>query len=37
VKEIDAHTPGWLRLTGCSYRGVAMNACIKEAVSGLDS
>jgi len=35
--RIDAATPDWLRLTGCSYRGVAMNACIKEAVSGLDS
>jgi len=37
VARIDAATPDWLRLTGCSYRGVAMNACIKEAVSGLDS
>jgi oxygen-dependent protoporphyrinogen oxidase len=37
VARIDAATPDWLRLTGCSYRGVAMNACIKEAISGLDS
>jgi protoporphyrinogen oxidase len=37
VDQIDAHTPDWLRLTGSSYRGVAMNLCIKEALSGLDS
>ncbi|MEM8883074.1 MAG: protoporphyrinogen oxidase [Planctomycetota bacterium] len=37
IAAIDAATPDWLRLTGSSYRGVALNACVKEALSGLDS
>ncbi|MHC4939013.1 MAG: protoporphyrinogen oxidase [Planctomycetota bacterium] len=37
VDEIDRNTPDWLKLTGSSYRGVAMNLCVKEALSGLDS
>jgi len=32
LEEIDAATPDWLRLSGASYRGVAVNACVKEAL-----
>ena len=32
VAAIEAACPEWLRLAGSSYRGVAINACIKEAV-----
>ncbi len=31
MAQIDAATPAHLRLTGSSYRGVALNLCIKEA------
>jgi len=29
--RIEATCPDWLRLMGSSYRGVAINACVKEA------
>jgi len=29
---IESATPNWLRLAGSSYRGVALNACVKEAL-----
>jgi len=29
---IEQASPPWLRLTGSSYRGVSINACIKEAL-----
>lgn len=32
LAAIERASPGWLRLTGSSYRGVAINACIKEAL-----
>ncbi|MHC4958747.1 MAG: protoporphyrinogen oxidase [Planctomycetota bacterium] len=32
LDEIDAARPEGLRLAGSSYRGVALNACVKEAV-----
>jgi oxygen-dependent protoporphyrinogen oxidase len=32
LAEIERAAPGWLRLTGSSYRGVAINACIQEAL-----
>ncbi len=31
IAELDAACPSGLRLAGSSYRGVALNACIKEA------
>lgn len=30
--RIEAACPPWLRLAGSSYRGVALNACVKEAL-----
>lgn len=33
LQEIDACRPPSLRLAGSSYRGVAINACVKEAIS----
>ncbi len=33
LREIETHCPPHLRLAGSSYRGVALNACIKEARS----
>jgi oxygen-dependent protoporphyrinogen oxidase len=35
LEAIEAATPDWLRLTGSSYRGVALNACLLEAKTGL--
>jgi oxygen-dependent protoporphyrinogen oxidase len=32
LDEIDAALPAGLRLAGSSYRGVALNACVKEAL-----
>ena len=32
VGRIEAACPDWLRLAGSSYRGVALNACVKEAL-----
>ncbi|MGQ0613867.1 MAG: protoporphyrinogen oxidase [Planctomycetaceae bacterium] len=32
LARIDRARPPWLRLAGSSYRGVALNACIKEAL-----
>jgi oxygen-dependent protoporphyrinogen oxidase len=32
VDRIEAACPDWLRLAGSSYRGVALNACVKEAL-----
>ncbi|MCZ6786425.1 MAG: protoporphyrinogen oxidase [Planctomycetota bacterium] len=32
VQSIEAAAPAWLRLCGSSYRGIALNACIKEAL-----
>ena len=32
LEEIASATPDWLRLAGSSYRGVAINACVKEAL-----
>ena len=32
VERIEAACPSWLKLTGSSYRGVALNACVKEAL-----
>jgi oxygen-dependent protoporphyrinogen oxidase len=31
LRQIDATRPPWLRLAGSSYRGVALNACVREA------
>jgi oxygen-dependent protoporphyrinogen oxidase len=31
LAEIEAACPPWLRLAGSSYRGVALNLCIKDA------
>ncbi len=33
LEEIEAACPPWLRLAGASYRGVALNLCIKDARS----
>ena len=33
LAEIEAACPPWLRLAGSSYRGVALNLCIKDARS----
>jgi oxygen-dependent protoporphyrinogen oxidase len=33
LAAIERASPGWLRLAGSSYRGVAINACIKEALN----
>ena len=30
--RIEAARPAWLRLAGSSYRGVSVNACVKEAL-----
>ena len=35
VAAIEANSPDWLRFIGNSYRGVAMNACLLEAKTGL--
>jgi len=35
VAAIEAAAPDWLRLIGNSYRGIAMNACLLEAKTGL--
>ncbi|MCZ6785754.1 MAG: protoporphyrinogen oxidase [Planctomycetota bacterium] len=32
LERIDAARPPWLYLTGSSYRGVSVNACVKEAL-----
>jgi len=32
LERIEGVRPPWLRLAGSSYRGVALNACIKEAL-----
>jgi len=32
LARIEQACPPWLRLAGSSYRGVALNACVKEAV-----
>jgi len=32
LDRIAAATPAWLRLAGSSYRGVALNSCVKEAL-----
>ena len=32
LERIQAAAPEWLRLAGSSYRGVALNACVKEAL-----
>ncbi|MHC4932264.1 MAG: protoporphyrinogen oxidase, partial [Planctomycetota bacterium] len=32
LRAIEEASPDWLRLTGSSYRGVAINACVKEAL-----
>jgi len=31
LRQIEATRPPWLRLAGSSYRGVALNACVREA------
>jgi oxygen-dependent protoporphyrinogen oxidase len=31
LSRLAKATPAWLRLLGASYRGVALNACVKEA------
>lgn len=31
LAEIERRCPPWLRLAGSSYRGVALNACVKDA------
>ena len=31
LSELESQCPPWLRLAGSSYRGVALNACIKDA------
>ena len=31
LAELESRRPPWLRLAGSSYRGVALNACIKDA------
>jgi len=35
VAAIEAASPEWLRFIGNSYRGIAMNACLLEAKTGL--
>jgi oxygen-dependent protoporphyrinogen oxidase len=32
VDALEAACPSWLRLAGSSYRGVSLNACVKEAL-----
>lgn len=37
LEELENACPPWLRLAGSSYRGVALNACIREARSWIPS
>ena len=32
LARIEAACPDWLHLSGSGYRGVAINACVKEAL-----